>query len=158
MKKKRSLFWQLSIKLIKYGMVGCSGIVIDFSVTYTLIEFTTSNIFVSNALGFVLAALSNYYINSKWTFKNNQTEKVSGFLRFFFFSAIGLVLNYFILNLFMRYAEIDFYASKSCAIAVVFVWNFSANYLFTFKEKKRSGSNSSVQNLDSISITDVLNQ
>ena len=141
MDKKYPQLWQVASKLVKYGIVGCSGIVIDFSVTYSLIEWTSSNIFVSNALGFVLAAISNYYINSIWTFENNQTEKVSGFLKFFFFSAIGLMLNFLILNFFMRSSSIGFYASKICAIALVFIWNFMANYFFTFKEKRRKHSN-----------------
>ena len=62
-------------KLLKFGIVGCSGMVIDFGMTYLCKEILKINKFLSNGIGFVLAATSNYFLNRNWTF-NSQSEDI----------------------------------------------------------------------------------
>ncbi len=47
-------------KFIKFGLVGLSGMVIDFFFTWLCKEKLRWNKFISNSIGFILAATSNY--------------------------------------------------------------------------------------------------
>jgi putative flippase GtrA len=119
-------------QFIKFGLVGASGLVIDFFITWLLKEKFNFNKYVSNALGFSVAVTNNYFLNSCFTFENNHPIALQ-FISFIGIALIGLALNLLILYLFQTYTKLNFYLSKMMAIVFVFVWNFTANYFFTFK-------------------------
>lgn len=120
-------------KLLKFGIVGCSGMVIDFGMTYLCKEILKINKFLSNGIGFVLAATSNYFLNRSWTF-NSQSEDIgTQYVQFMIVSTIGLGINSLVLYLLNEKLKWNFYFSKLIAIAITTIWNFFANLLFTFK-------------------------
>ena len=120
-------------KLLKFGIVGCSGMVIDFGMTYLCKEILKINKFISNGIGFILAATSNYFLNRNWTF-NSQSEDIgTQYVQFMIVSAIGLGINSIVLYLLNEKLKWNFYFSKLIAIAITTIWNFFANLLFTFK-------------------------
>jgi putative flippase GtrA len=120
-------------KLLKFGIVGCSGMIIDFGTTYLCKEILKINKFISNGIGFILAATSNYFLNRNWTF-NSQSEDVgTQYVQFMIVSAIGLGINSIVLYLLNEKLKWNFYFSKLIAIAITTIWNFFANLLFTFK-------------------------
>lgn len=121
-------------KFLKFGVVGLSGTVIDFFFTWLCKEKLRWNKFISNSIGFILAATSNYLLNRIWTFESENPEVGREFLSFFLVSLIGLLLNNIFLYLFHEKAKLNFYLAKAFAIALVTVWNFLANYLFTFQQ------------------------
>lgn len=120
-------------KLLKFGIVGCSGMIIDFGTTYLCKEILKINKFLSNGIGFVLAATSNYFLNRNWTF-NSQSEDIgTQYVQFMIVSTIGLGINSLVLYLLNEKLKWNFYFSKLIAIAITTIWNFFANLLFTFK-------------------------
>ena len=120
-------------KLLKFGIVGCSGMVIDFGITYLCKEILKINKFISNGIGFILAATSNYFLNRNWTF-NSQSEDIgTQYVQFMIVSTIGLGINSFVLYLLNEKLKWNFYLSKLIAIGITTIWNFFANLLFTFK-------------------------
>ncbi|HBG58403.1 GtrA family protein [Proteiniphilum sp. UBA1028] len=121
-------------KFFKFGVVGLSGTVIDFFFTWLCKEKLKWNKFISNSVGFTLAAVSNYVFNRIWTFESNNPQVGREFLSFFLVSLIGLLMNNIFLYLFHEKAKLNFYLSKAFAIALVTIWNFLANYLFTFQQ------------------------
>ncbi len=121
------------LKFIKYCVVGFSGLLVDFGVTWICKERFKLNKYLSNSLGFTIAASSNYYLNRIWTFASVSERIAREFVLFFSISMIGLVLNNFFLFLFHEKMKLNFYFSKILAIGVVTVWNFIANYYVTFK-------------------------
>lgn len=120
-------------KLLKFGTVGCSGMIIDFGTTYLCKEILKINKFLSNGIGFILAATSNYFLNRNWTF-NSQTEDIgTQYVQFMIVSTIGLGINSLVLYLLNEKLKWNFYFSKLIAIAITTIWNFFVNLLFTFK-------------------------
>ena len=120
-------------KLVKFIIVGFSGLFIDFGLTFLCKEKLRINKYFSNSIGFSLAASSNYYLNRVWTFASENTEILVEFSSFFFISIIGLMINNSILWLIHNKMEINFYLAKFGAILVTTIWNFFANYFFTFQ-------------------------
>lgn len=122
----------LFLKILKFGVVGMSGMVIDFGSTYLCKEILKIHKYISNAIGFVLAASWNYAFNRIWTFESHNPHVAFEFFRFFIVSLIGLGLNTLILWFLVSKLKQHFYLSKLFAIAVVMVWNFVVNWLVTF--------------------------
>ena len=121
-------------KLLKFGIVGCSGMIIDFGITYLCKEILRINKFISNGIGFILAATSNYFLNRIWTF-NSQTEEIGvQYIQFMIVSTIGLAINSLSLYFFNEKLKWNFYLSKLVAIGITTIWNFFGNLLFTFAQ------------------------
>jgi putative flippase GtrA len=120
------------LKILKFGLVGFSGMLIDFSLTWLLKEKVRINKYIANSAGFIAAASSNYYWNRIWTFGSHSKEVANEYMSFVLISLIGLGINNFVIYLLTRKLKLNFYLSKLIAIMVVTVWNFTMNLLFTF--------------------------
>jgi putative flippase GtrA len=120
------------LKFFKFGIVGGSGVLVDFGTTYVCKEWIKIPKYISNAIGFTTAATWNYIFNRIWTFESHDPHITYEFLRFFGVSFVGLGINTFILWLLVSKFKKRFYLSKLFAIAVVMIWNFLMNLLVTF--------------------------
>ncbi len=120
--------------IIKFGLVGISGLIIDFSITWIAKEKLAFNKYLANSLGFISAVVNNYYWNRTWTFENANPAVFKQFLLFLSASLIGLMLNNLFLFLFHHKIGISFYWSKLFSIGLVFIWNITINFLFIFSE------------------------
>jgi len=119
-------------KFIKFGVVGISGIIVDFGITYLFKEKLKVQKYVSNSIGFIIATTSNYLLNEAWTFNTHEGAELYQFGKFFGIAIIGLILSNLLVYFFSEKLKFNFYLSKFFAIAVVSLWNFFANYLYTF--------------------------
>ena len=122
----------LIIKFLKFCIVGFSGLVIDFIITYISKEKLKIHKYISNSLGFVIAVCSNYYLNRIWTFDSNSNQIFEEYTSFLIISIVGLIFNNIFLYLFHKKMEKQFYTSKFIAILLTSFWNFFANYYYTF--------------------------
>jgi len=119
-------------KFIKFGLVGFSGLFIDFGITYLAKEKLNVQKYIANAIGFLMAATSNYILNRVWTFQSKNPEIMVEFTEFFIISLIGLGLNTLLLWILVSKFKLNFYLAKVFAIGFVTLWNFLANAFITF--------------------------
>ncbi len=119
-------------KFMRFAAVGFSGLMIDYGITAFSKEILRIPKYVANAMGFIVAASSNYYLNRIWTFHSQNPEIMLEFSWFLLISIIGLAINTLILWTVIRNWKFNFYISKAFAIAVVTLWNFMANATYTF--------------------------
>ncbi len=124
----------LLIKFIKFGVVGSTGVIVDFGTTFIMKEILKIQKYIANSFGFTLAATSNYILNRIWTFRSKDPEILLQYGKFFVISVIGLLLNNSIIYLLHGRVNFNFYISKAMATVIVTFWNFFANYRFTFKK------------------------
>ena len=122
------LFW----KFIKFSVVGFSGLLIDFGVTFLLKEKLKVQKYLANAAGFCIAATTNYLLNRWWTFQSHNPQVEREFTLFFLISLVGLGINTLILWILVSKFHVRFYTGKFFAIVVTTGWNFFANLLITF--------------------------
>lgn len=123
-------------KFIKFGLVGFSGLFIDFGITYLTKEKLNVPKYFANAIGFITAATSNYFFNRVWTFQSKNPEVMVEFTEFFIISLIGLGLNTLLLWILVSKFKINFYLAKVFAIGLVTIWNFLANAFITFNPER----------------------
>lgn len=122
----------LLIKFLRFSLVGFSGVLVDFGFTWLCKEVFRIQKYVSNAIGFTIAASTNYFLNRIWTFQSLNPDIVTEYLKFIGISAVGLGINTLILWILVSKYRQHFYLSKLFAIGVATVWNFLANLLYTF--------------------------
>jgi putative flippase GtrA len=123
------LVWEF----LKFCIVGSSGMVIDFGSTWLLKEKLRINKYFANSTGFILAATSNYLLNRYWTFHSENTKVVTEYFSFVLISVIGLGINNLVVYVLTEKVKLNFYISKLFAVGAVTLWNFSMNYLITFR-------------------------
>jgi putative flippase GtrA len=121
------------VKFLKFCLIGLSGMLIDFGTTWLLKEKVRINKYIANSTGFILAATSNYIWNRLWTFQSEDPGIVTEYLSFILISVAGLGINNFVIYILSDKMKINFYISKVIATGVVTLWNFSMNFLITFR-------------------------
>lgn len=120
------------IKFIKFGIVGFSGVFIDFGTTYVCKEWLKIQKYIANSIGFTVAASSNYFFNRTWTFRSQDPDIATEYTEFLVISLVGLgIANLIVWLVHSRFKQ-NFYLSKLFAIGMVTIWNFFANYYITF--------------------------
>jgi len=124
---------ELFLKFLKFGVVGASGVVVDFGITWICREKLRLNQYLANSLGFALAVVNNYVLNRIWTFNSEDPAIATQFGKFLIAAMIGLAINNGIIYVLNERFKVPFYVSKLIATGVVTIWNFWANYTYTFK-------------------------
>lgn len=122
------IVWQF----IKFALVGTSGLFIDFGITFLFKEKFSFNKYIANSIGFSFAVISNYFLNKYWTFHDFSPEIFSQALKFLSIAIMGLLLNNLVIYLLIHHKKLNFYVAKVFAIGIVVIWNFTANYFYTF--------------------------
>ncbi len=120
-------------KFLRFGAVGLSGVGVDFGITYISKEKLLINRYISNSIGFVAAATSNYILNRIWTFESHSNHIFIQYAIFMMIAIGGLTINNFVLFILNQQTQwMKFYTAKVVATGIVFLWNFTLNYLITF--------------------------
>ena len=143
----------LITRFIKFGVVGASGMVVDFGVLYLMRDVVGLPDLWANTISFTAAATSNYFLNRIWTFRSHERQVGVEYMKFLAVSIIGLGINNGVLllsrllwpeayngQLSLLGVTVDtFYLFKLLAIAITTLWNFFGNMLFTFRHKPTNG-------------------
>ena len=124
-------------QFIIFCLVGILNTAIDFSVYLFLtrnFNFFSNFFIIANIISFSCAVISSYYLNSRWIFKFNTDNNTKRFSMFLVVSLFGLLINSFILYLFVNYVELTDITAKIIATIIVLFWNFFINKYWTFKK------------------------
>lgn len=127
-------------RFVKFGLVGTSGAVVDFTVLNLAYRIGGLPLVAANSLSFTLAVLSNFTWNRLWTFPESRARPIRSQLpRFALVNVVGLVINNLILvGLHALLSPVvgdpwDYNLAKAVAIVIVLSWNFGANRLWTYR-------------------------
>lgn len=120
-------------RFLRFGIVGFSGVFVDYAVFYLLFSQLGLGLTTSNVLAAEVAIFNNFLWNDAWTFADLTQQQLgwaARIKRFFKFNLIclaGLVLNTLIVNVLFNWVGMNAYVAKLIAIALVMLWNFGIN-------------------------------
>ncbi|MDZ8023821.1 MAG: GtrA family protein [Nostoc sp. SerVER01] len=135
------LTWLFMSRLIRFAIVGLSGVFVDLGGFYVLHTLLGWLLTPSAILSTEIAIINNFLWNDVWTFGDVsvQQQLVQRLQRFFKFNLIcffGLIFNALIVNwLFYRF-RVNEYLAKLVAILCVTFWNFSLNWKVNWQTKE----------------------
>lgn len=138
----QSAAWKEWKKVIKFGLVGLSGIFVNMGVLYYLTEFVGFYYLVSSLFAIELSILNNFVWNDLWTFKGTGQHRMASrwhrVISFHAVSAGGLVINMGILYFLTSFVGVYYLISNIIGILVGFGWNFVLNRKITWLKGKES--------------------
>jgi putative flippase GtrA len=119
-------------QFVKFSIVGCSGLVVNFVIAHALQTTTALSGFADFAIGFIGGGVSNYVLNRIWTFRSQRNPLIEG-LQFLAVSGIALLLGKAIFALAAREGYHHFTMTWLAATLAGTGVNFVLNKYWTFK-------------------------
>jgi putative flippase GtrA len=117
-------------KVIRFGLVGVVATGIQYVILILLVHEGVWPALAS-AIGFVISATGNYLLNYHFTFRSQESHGAAA-TKFVMLAAGGLLINYVLMH-FLVAAGWYYLAAQVCTTAIVFLWNFVGNSLWTFR-------------------------
>tara|TARA_B110000305_G_scaffold38701_1_gene39578 strand:+ start:709 stop:1083 length:375 start_codon:yes stop_codon:yes gene_type:complete len=120
------------IKFIKFLIVGVSGLIIDFGLTYLCKEKIKLNKYLSNSIGFLVAGINNFILNREWTYNGSSGDIMIQFPVFISIVLVSLLVLNTTVWLGINKLKLNFYLSKIIGIVIITFLNFYAHLFITF--------------------------
>mgnify|MGYP002814534940 CR=1 FL=1 len=128
-------------RLLKFGIVGVSGVIVNMGFLYIFVEFVKLPYFIASLIAIELSIISNFSMNLLWTWRDRAKE-VSFWTKIFRYhvgaGTTAIIVNYLILIGLTEWFGIQYLLSNLIGIAVGTAFNFVVNDLWTFKDPARS--------------------
>jgi dolichol-phosphate mannosyltransferase len=122
-------------ELMRYGLVGLSGTLVNFAVYLPLTRLANVTPELAAPLAIEIAILSNFILHTLWTFsaRPQRTTILARISRFHFVAALGGAANYLTFLGLLRLASINDVVSNLLGIAVGAVVNYVLNANWTWR-------------------------
>ena len=128
--------WDEWVKIVRFGLVGLSGIFVNMGLLYALTEIAGLYYLVSAAIAIELSIVNNFIWNDVWTFKSagdlRFERKVQRFASFQAVSVGGLAINMVVLYLLADIAGVYYLVANLAGILIAFAWNYGVNRHYTW--------------------------
>ncbi len=120
------------LQLLKFGVVGGSGYVINLAV-FALLANAAGIHHTPAAIGaFCVAVTNNYVLNRIWTFGPGEGRVAFQAARFVAVSIASLMINLVALEILVAGAGMGELPAQAIAVAIAMPFNFIGNKLWTF--------------------------
>ncbi|BAY66153.1 dolichyl-phosphate-mannose synthase [Calothrix brevissima NIES-22] len=133
--------WVLISRLIRFAIVGFSGVFIDLGGFYFLHGLLSLSLITGAMISTELAIINNFIWNDMWTFgdvstpKKLVTQKLQRFAKFNLICLVGMLVNVVIVNFLVNKFTMNEYMAKLVAIICVTFWNFGINLRWNWQIK-----------------------
>ncbi|MDJ0675778.1 MAG: GtrA family protein [Calothrix sp. MO_167.B42] len=137
-----SYSWVFVSRLIRFAIVGLSGVFVDMAGFYVLHNLLGWILTPSAILSTELAIINNFFWNDVWTFSDVSlqqplfTQRLQRFWKFNLIGLLGLIYNILIVDVLFYKFGVNEYLAKVVAIILVTFWNFGVNFQVNWQIKK----------------------
>lgn len=119
----------------KFCVVGTIGLLVNTFFLWFLTEKVGLFYLLSSAIAIELAIISNFNLNTFWTWKHRKGHYFSRFWKFNLVSLIALVINMSVLFVLVEFFGMWYLVANFVGIACALIVNFLGNDRWTFNEK-----------------------
>lgn len=127
MRKHRGTIGQFLL----FAGVGAIGTLGHYTTLIVLVQFWAVDPVFASSFGFVVGAMINYILNYHFTFQSDKRH-AEALTKFLIVATIGAGINGFIMYIGVENTNINYLIVQIFATAVVLLWNFVVNKLWTF--------------------------
>jgi dolichol-phosphate mannosyltransferase len=120
------------LQLVKFGLVGASGYLINLAVFAVLTEALGMHHVLAAVGAFCVAVTNNFLLNRHWTFAAGDGHAGFQAMRFFAVSIAALTINLIALEALVSQASLGDLSAQAIAVAIAMPFNFLGNKLWTF--------------------------
>ncbi|MDZ7316078.1 MAG: GtrA family protein [candidate division KSB1 bacterium] len=126
------------LRLLKFGAVGISGVFVNSGLLWLLATKTKLPFYLCSFIAIETSIITNFLLNDRWTWSDRRRGSfLSRLLRYnasTAFSSIFITMT--MLLLFKEWAGIPFLIANLLAIGCGMVFNFVANYYYTYGQTR----------------------
>ena len=122
-------------KAVSFAFVGSIGVFIQLISSYGITFLFGLSFQTALPIAVVLAASSNFFINTRLTFRNKRLKNkklIFGLFRFLIVSSLPIIANVGIATSFYSYISPNKFISQIAGIIIVFIWNYAASARFVW--------------------------
>jgi dolichol-phosphate mannosyltransferase len=121
------------LQLVRFGLVGASGYVINLAVFALCLEALGLNYRLAATAAFAVAVTNNFFLNRHWTFSAGHGHAGFQAARFLAVSLAAFGLNLAVLELLVTSAELPELAAQALAVVAATPLSFAGNKLWSFR-------------------------
>lgn len=117
---------------VLYGLIGLTGVVIDFMIFTLLVKLIGIHYVISNIISVTFGLINNFYLNRRFNFKvYNKT--IHRFLSFYVIGFMGIGISTLLIYVFVNFIGLPVLLTKIMAVIIVVILQYIANRYITFK-------------------------
>lgn len=130
-------------RVIQFGLVGVSGIVVNSIVLLLCVQEAQMPIWVASMLATQIAILWNFALNDRWTFRAERYYRplIQRVLRFNGVALGGLAITTLLLTLLTTGWHWPLLVANLLAIGVATAWNYVVNSWWTWRAPSHATTN-----------------
>lgn len=126
-------------KFAYFSGVGVIATGIQYVILIVLVQGFGLPPVIASGIGFVASAVVNYMLNYHVTFESRKAHSEAA-TKFMVIAALGLIVNSLIMHVGTDILKIHYILTQLVASGSVLMWNFTGNYLWSFREKTKQRS------------------
>ncbi|MDD5066105.1 MAG: GtrA family protein [bacterium] len=133
-------------RMIRFGLVGLSGVLVNMGFLYLFTELFGLNYKISSVIAIEISILTNFLLNDRWTWSDRAKERFMVRMARYHVTAglTAFIFNWGLLVLLTEFFHIYYFISNIIGIGFGMLSNYILNNLWTFREhppgNKGSGS------------------
>jgi len=125
---------KFKIEISKFTIVGMLNFALTFVVFFLLLKKFNINYALALTVTWVVGILFSYALNSSWVFRSEQRLQFKGrFIKYFSCYFVSFVLNFFVLNYFVKYRGYDPFYVQAFLIPLIVIFNFSTTKYWSLR-------------------------
>jgi len=123
-------------RFLKFATIGGSGILVNFSILYTLTEYAGIHYSISSLVAIEVAVMFNFFLNDRWTWKDRQNgSRLRRMLRFHLAAGVSAFFgNWSVLVFTTETLGVHYLFGNLLGIWAGSLMNFFINDAWTFRE------------------------
>ncbi|MGB5456765.1 MAG: GtrA family protein [Gammaproteobacteria bacterium] len=118
-------------QFLRFAGIGVIGTLGHYTILIVLVQLWAVDPVVASCFGFVVGAVTNYILNYHFTFQSNKRHR-EALTKFLIVAVIGAGINGVIMYIGIENTDFNYLLVQIFATAVVLLWNFVVNKLWTF--------------------------
>jgi dolichol-phosphate mannosyltransferase len=139
---------QQSIRILKFGTVGLSGVIVNSGFLFLLTEKLKFDYRISALFAIELSILNNFILNACWTWADKRATNhkllLIRFLKFQLSTSVVAIINYGLLITLTEFFHIHYFLSNFAGIAIGSLLNFIIGHFWVFSNKLVSASGNDI--------------
>lgn len=125
-------------RMIKFAIVGLTGIFVNIGILWILTEFAGFYYLLSAIFSIEASIISNFLLNDFWTFVDRRKKGFKEWLKrmgkFNLISSPAFPMQMGVMGMLYEFFGVYYIIAAFIGILAVFIWNFVANSLWTWKK------------------------
>lgn len=121
--------------LIRFFISGITTALVQLSVLFLLTDILEIYYITSSILAFLVALLTSFNLQKRWTFKNSSSDQGKQFIVYSVTAIVNLILNTALMYLFVDIFNIWYILSQVIVFGIIAVESFLIYRFIIFKEE-----------------------